>query len=179
MKKSILLAMFLGAAGTSSADDSYLYWMINKDELANYSSYDNVRIKAVNGGTETYLNIYSGPSSDSFSYHAAGDNISSIGTDQVQDAIDWGEGFYASLAGLSGLSSYSFIVELWNDNNFLAQSFGDGTYGAVSAYIYSGGISAPPATPWIATSFDIPEPSSGLLMLLGMAGLALRRRKNV
>ena len=33
------------------------------------------------------------------------------------------------------------------------------------------------ATAWIAVPADIPEPTSGVLMLLGMAGLALRRRR--
>ena len=31
-------------------------------------------------------------------------------------------------------------------------------------------------TTWMATTTPIPEPTSGLLLLLGVAGLALRRR---
>ena len=38
-----------------------------------------------------------------------------------------------------------------------------------------GGLSTGAATAWSTAA--VPEPTSGLLMLLGMAGLALRRRR--
>ena len=175
MKKSIFLAALLIAIG-ASASDSYLYWMVNTaDTTPDYSGYSYARIKAVDGGTETYLSIYEAD----FDQPLEVGGVSGVSQSTVDDYADFGSsaGFYASLAGIN-LSTASFIVELYNDDGkFLAQSFNDGSYGTVSGMIYNGGISIPPAMPWKAGSFDVPEPSSGLLMLLGMAGLALRRRK--
>jgi len=174
MKKSILLAVLLAALG-ASASDSYLYWMVDTTSADNFS-YDYARIKAVNGGTETYLSIYEADFDQPLTEAAGG--VSGVSKSTVDAYADFGSsaGFYASLAGINP-STASFIVELYNDSGFLAQSFNDGSYGAVSGMIYAGGIFAPPAMPWKAGSYDVPEPSSGLLMLLGMAGLALRRRK--
>ena len=39
------------------------------------------------------------------------------------------------------------------------------------------GFSSSQPTSWTATSAAVPEPTSGLLMLVGLAGLALRRRR--
>ncbi len=47
------------------------------------------------------------------------------------------------------------------------------TYLAKFLYGQNGGT----AVTWTAPSSDVPEPTSGLLMLLGVAGLALRRRR--
>lgn len=175
MKKSIFLAALLIAIG-ASASDSYLYWMVNTaDTTPDYSGYSYARIKAVDGGTEKYLTIYEGDFEDPLLVN--GESGVSRDIVNLYHDFDANAGFYASLAGVS--SSASFIVELFNDSGkFLAQSFNDGAYGTLSAYIYAGGISGQsPVSPWLAGSFDVPEPSSGLLMLLGMAGLALRRRK--
>ena len=176
MKKSIFLAVLLAAIG-ASASDSYLYWMVTTTGTKGADSFDYnyARIKAVDGGTETYLSIYEAD----FDQPLEVGGVSGVSKSTVDDYAGFGSsaGFYASLAGIN-LSTASFIVELYNDDGkFLAQSFNDGSYGTVSGMIYNGGISIPPAMPWKAGSFDIPEPSSGLLMLLGMAGLALRRKK--
>ena len=40
-----------------------------------------------------------------------------------------------------------------------------------------GGGTSTTATAWTAVSAPVPEPTSGLLLVLGMAGLALRRRR--
>ena len=53
-------------------------------------------------------------------------------------------------------------------------------YNSALAYVTTFGTSQPLANPWSPTSFTtaaVPEPSSALLMLLGCAGLALKRKK--
>ena len=168
MKKTFLLAALLGVTGAFAAD-SYLYWMIDTEDAARYA-YDTVRISA-DGGT-TYLTIYD--SNFGSPYKVGGEG--GVTKTQVTTADDWGYGFYASLAGVS-LETASFVVELYNDSSFLARNY-SASSGEIAGYIYSGGISGTsPTLPWTAGSFDIPEPSSGLLLLVGCAVLGLRRRR--
>lgn len=89
----------------------------------------------------------------------------------------------SNTAGVTGNSLAFFI--------FAGDSIADGstysTTGAidVSAYVYDPPASAPGDLALTVDSFgtkgapigNVPEPTSGLLMLLGMAGLALRRRR--
>ena len=171
MKKSLLLAAILGATGAFAAD-SYLYWMIDTTS-ANKFDYSYARIKDAN--SNTYLTIYDGSFEEAYTDGNYGDGVLK---DYVAMADNANSGFYASLAGITP-SSASFIVELYNDSGkFLAQNF-SASAGEIAGYIYSGGISVPPSVPWTASSFDIPEPSSGLLMLVGFAMLGLRRRRQM
>jgi len=168
MKKIFLLAALLGVTGAFAAD-SYLYWMIDTGDAARYA-YDTVRISA-DGGT-TYLTIYD----SSFGSPYTVNDKPGVSDAQIAVADDWGNGFYASLAGVN-LETASFVVELYNDSTFLARNY-SASSGEIAGYIYSGGISgAVPTLPWTAGSFDIPEPSSGLLLLVGCAVLGLRRRR--
>ena len=172
MKKTILLAALIGATGAFA--DSYLYWMVNTADPSLDSNYSYVRVYDTASGK--YLTpIYDG--SFDYAYNEAGGQ-SGLSKETITDAADWGEGFFASLSGIE-TSSASFVVELFNESGtWLAQSAAlSGS--AAAGYIYNGGISAPPAVPWTAGSFAIPEPTSGLLMLLGIAGLALRRKREV
>ena len=176
MKRSLLLAAIISAAG-AFASDSYLYWMINNTTSdAGKFDYAYVRIRDANTTPEadSYLTIYDGAFEDP--YEVGGE--SGVSKTYIEKAATRQSGFYASLANISDLSSASFIVELYNDEGkFLAQSFNNGSYSTVNGYIYSGGISVPPSVAWTAGTFALPEPSSGLLMLVGFAMLGLRRRR--
>ena len=149
--------------------------MINTEDTSLDSNYSYVRVYDTASGK--YLTpIYDG--SFDYAYNEAKGYQSGLSKATINDAANWGEGFFASLADID-TSSASFVVELFNESGtWLAQSAAlSGS--AAAAYIYNGGISAPPAVPWTAGSFAIPEPTSGLLMLLGIAGLALRRKREV
>ena len=80
-------------------------------------------------------------------------------------------------------SSLSFAIELGNYNNgtwtTLATS-GSLDYTSLknSGYTYSAGdLALATLTAWAPTAYPVPEPSSGLLALLGAGLLALRRRR--
>ena len=154
MKKSLLAIALMGAM-VASADDSYLYWMVGSDA----GDYAYAKVREVN--PDGYLNIYDDTG-------LIGDSVSKAVLSSYSD-----EGLYALIASGSSASS-SFIVELYNDQGkFLSQS----TIPYSQGSFYAGGFAQPPSSGATFTSFAIPEPNSGLLMLVGCALLGLRRRK--
>ena len=78
--------------------------------------------------------------------------------------------------------TYSFSVELgtFNDNGdwVIAAISGTETYAQLSGYI-SEQLDIPDATRWSPNAFAAPEPTSGLLTLMGLALLGLKRKKEV
>ena len=79
----------------------------------------------------------------------------------------------------NGDTAYAAILYVEGDNymgnvaTYTLTSDMDASVGGLSSLI--GGIDGNPAPAWSTAA--VPEPTSGLLMLLGMAGLALRRRR--
>jgi len=158
MKKALFVAALIGSMVASADTDSYLYWMVGSGA----PSYTYAKVRDINTPTTWLYNYYD------------------FGTDGIGETVDsgvitsqatWGDGIWAGVDS-SALPS-SIVIELYNDSGFVAQSVLSGLDG----YIYKGGTGVPVSTPATATSFAIPEPSSGLLMLVGFAVLGLRRRK--
>ena len=77
-------------------------------------------------------------------------------------------------AGTVDAAQYAFVTSTYtvNDNSMHKIAFGDfDGDGYVNALDYT--TAGQPGSNWTA----VPEPTSGLLMLLGMAGLALKRKR--
>ena len=95
--------------------------------------------------------------------------------------IPMGAAWYAVLP--DSPEGLSFMVELgnWENGEWVgiahSQSY---TYAQLQSYIiheWSGPGAIPATEPWVAESYAVPEPSSGLLLLIGGGLLALRRKR--
>ena len=170
LKFMLMLAAAAAAGAVRAEVDSYLYWMVS--DTATYSdaaggtlpgtlvNYDYAKISA--DGGSTYLSLY-GP---------GGGNL---GVDTLDKGVDGYVGFASSPA------FSSFLVELYTDDSSERVGWATIPYSMVMQNYALRNITDPSqaqAKLYTVTQ-AIPEPTSGLLLLLGMAGLALRRRRNV
>ena len=172
MRKLMAMAIVALGAFAASADDSYLYWMVNvDDDTASIFEYDTVQVRAYEtaAGVDSgnYLTLYYG-------------NGNEAGMSVTADAATAGLPFYASLASAMG-PSFSYVVELFNDGAKVGQSesllFTEAMVENYVAFATSTG-NFPAMATWMAGGFSaVPEPNSAALLLLGYAALALRRKK--
>ena len=169
--KSILSIAILATAICASAADQYLYWMISdrstltaadgtKTDLTG-SYYAKVKM---NGGD--YLHFYDAPGGSLLD----GENDYYLRVGDITDSV-------ATFAGVINGSPSSFIIELYNDTGTAPGSWvGEATLAWNADYITTSSVMAY-ASPGVVSQFSaVPEPTSGMLLLLGVAGLALRRK---
>ena len=175
MKKLVIFALMALSCGVLFAEtDMYLYWMIGADATFTDKSGQTVgkevletmtaKIGYTYNGQDTYLDLY-----DSYLNQFA---ASTEGT-AFGNVFDF-ETFAGTFAQND---SYSFFVELANGSMTLRSS-DSASYSALMPYISSMKGQATPAAAYGFRTFTqaVPEPTSGLLLLLGVAGLALRRK---
>ena len=167
LKFMLMLAAAAAAGAVKAEVDSYLYWMVSA--TATYSDaaggtlpgtqvdYDYAKISA--DGGSSYLSFY-GP--------GGGD----LGVDTLDKGVDGYVGFASSPA------FSSFLVELYSDESSERVGWATIPYNTAMQYAFTDITQQKLANLYTVTQ-AIPEPTSGLLLLLGMAGLALRRRRNV
>ena len=146
-------SLFLGLA----ANASYLYWQVGDGAGVSYS-YAAVCVVDSSGNTiqEDGYNVWLDPIASSSST-----------TYTVTDL-----GIYSS-------SEYSFFVELVNSDYSTVATSTVMTYAQLASNIADIGTAIPTVGfhPWVAFPQTTPEPTGGLMLLLGAAMLALRRRK--
>ena len=195
MKKAIeiavLLASVLVASVSCSATEGgeVLWWMVGEDynsitgttkEGGTMNAKDlgvtdaRIRYQDGSGNTLGYLTLY-GLDSNGKVYELEG-----AGGAEVPAM------FFGSLSDLAGdLTSYSFVLELGNyyEGSWVHTSM-ESEIASYSQLVADKHISqwkeTTPTygTPWQPTNFTVvPEPSSGLMLLVGGAVLMLRRRR--
>lgn len=165
MKKILMCALlFAGLAVRADEDDYILYWQLAENDYA-ASKGVAVGYTTDGGATKNYLSgAVSG--AEVVMLNAPGGTTEAIG----------------SIIGKLDPTSYSFFVELYSDSETLWTSslF---VYNALADYISqpsgtTGGGTVPAKGVWsVSATSAVPEPTAGLLFLMGLAGLALRRRQ--
>ena len=191
-------------AGVASAGDDVLYWMVDnsatveKDGVTtsissffeNYGAPEGsafaARVRVTGGdiqdGQDVFLDLYMPGSGVDEGGGAWGVEFSDAGG-------YWGAGVPTGNQSPSGDFSagtpeYSFIVELGNidasDNWTTVATSAAASYAALGNDIHQTfDINPGQIAVWAPTAFSVPvpEPSSGLLTLIGFAFLALRRKR--
>jgi hypothetical protein len=156
--KKILLTIVLLAVGAVHAD--YLFWMVGDNPQSGTDISGNPTSFA---WTDAKL-VWDGGSMDLTADDAA-----------LHKSLD----SYAIADVGSEYSSQSFYIELWNGDKWLAKS--PAALGSSLAQFISGSNSLNPVagTGWAPTSYSVPEPTSGLLFVIGGMLLGLKRKRQV
>lgn len=182
--RSWLLLFLFFVFGPAFADEAgVLLWMVDTPEIVDRGSVDGyvspegltvtaARVVATDAdGASVYLNLC----------YDAGDGAF-VETEISMAALtsDYRAGpLWASLSGLSDVESYYYAIELgtlvggsWN---ILAVS-DPHTFAQLENFIQYDTMSVPTDI-WSPHAYSAPEPTSGLLFLIGAALLALRRKE--
>ena len=170
MKFGAVAAVAL-ACGAASAD--YLYALVDGAYYyynGEHPYFDYITVKGkVNDAYTDALSFYldnTGVSKDTFPSDEE-NRSSSYG------AAD-GAGFYVGLDG--NLTYQTFLFEMFNEGSTERVAWQEFTYADVASHIFSGDPDKVDVNP-LVVSRVVPEPTSALLSLFGLAALALRRRK--
>ena len=162
------VAMMGQAASVPS--ENFLCWTVKDayNELQNVAVAFSYATMRIDGGA--YLNVYD-PSDGS-----------NTGTPRAyapaNGSYSFGDGDIVFSGSFDNASVDTFMVELWDENkNRVAwQRY---SLAAVQEHIwssssYAGGIGVTP----LVVSNVVPEPAGGLLLIIGIGAIALRRRRN-
>lgn len=89
---------------------------------------------------------------------------------------------YATSSLIGNYSTSSFYIELYNSQNDVIAKSQAIPYSALASNIFAdGGLTPPASSTFMANSstFNVPEPTSGLLFVIGGMLLGLKRKRQV
>jgi hypothetical protein len=188
LKKVLLLtaAFALALSCEAAGGGEVLWWMIGEN-------YGSITGKTEDGQT-TMTAAQLGVTDARIGYEDASGNRTYLTLYGIDDqgtvhALEGAAGvelpaeYFADLSGISDLG-YSFVLELghWENDQWINTSMeASATYQELVAgkHISNWDNTAPTyGTPWTPSNFSVvPEPSSGLMVLVGTALLMLRRKR--
>ena len=159
MKKLILFVLVIGSSMIASAD--LLYWMVDQS------------------GAETSQRVFEFAFAELYAKDAQGNKVEfadglygSVAPDNISTAPN----LYTSIGNVATYENYTFYIELYNESGVAQVApYTLGGLNAVEDFIKKSAMDT--TAPYMATTFAAPEPTSGLLMLLGVGLLALKRKK--
>jgi len=172
MKKLFIVGSLLAAA--ISANASYLCWQVSSGDKGisdvqawaaeSEGNWDYAKITIKTGGDDIVASVYNA------AYGTGG-----AATAPVQ----------INLGDVTSASGWSYYIELANSTSKTVYGSQSGTYADMSASVYQNAldptdIPSMQAFAWHGSEAGYkatPEPTSAMLMLLGVAGLALRRKQ--
>ena len=170
-----------GGGGWLWHDEFYCYWLDpTKEGTVSYLIDIITELKGL-GFREAVFYDFRFPDTDKITFH--GDKeVEFNGINGVELPAE----YFGSLSGISG-ASYSFVLELgnWANGQWVSTSMESkpAEYAALvqNQHITKWhGLTPSYAKPWTPTQFQVvPEPNSGILLIVGGAFLMLRRRRNV
>ena len=164
---ALVAAMLLGGASQAA----YLYWQVDANDATGIT-FGYARVVAESGGSSQILSITDGVGETKVGYELVAQGVgAAINLDQLSDA-----------------SAYSFYIELINYNDSTKSYDVVGTSKASPAtytslvqsnFIDVGNMGLPvtPTTVWHGGTYSVPEPTSAMLVMLGVGLLVLKRKK--
>ena len=171
MKKFLMFSLTVAAmCFAAQAGNSYIYWLLGDPSQS-----------GMEGGDWDYAKIAVRSSQDgSFtSYLLMGDSVSDKAYYDSADPTEIGPSF-ANLGGY-GSDEYSFLIELYLESTgeMIGVNGQSVSYAELLANDSIAGsmIGGGNAFDFSTLGYSVPEPTSGLMLLVGMAALALRRRR--
>ena len=174
MKKLLMAMALAGAAMVASAEDNFLYWMVDVSDSTDYAfNYATIKAKDASGNESDYLWLYGQDNAEKIGQRLYASNAAGTTT---------GGGAFAGL-GNYGVNS-KFLFELWTDGATADSPNRVGwtgwiDYATIANNIFSAGDMSGSSPFKVGSTMLVPEPTGGLLTLLGLAVLALRRKQKV
>lgn len=168
MKKLLMFSLTVAAMCFAARAD-YIYWMLSNPAAAGaLGTWDYAKIAVREAGSDAVTGYLTMGDSESQKAYADWTDPSEI------------DNSFASL-GSFGSDGYSFLVELYNEAtgemigaNGRAVSYGDLLANdSIAGAIGMGGN----AFDFSSVGYTIPEPTSGLMLLIGFSALALKRKR--
>ena len=179
MRLVLSVALLLTAFSARSEDPKLLYWMVDQDAQDEQSfAFVTARVLAQKGGLSTPLELWDNEAQSP--YEGSGGLVDS-------DVVSGGQGYKTDPEGDTWISyldpsagdwsGCSFVIELMNENG---ESYRTASKSYSLLKKENAIASDLNARPWTARAGDfhsVPEPTSGLMILLGVAALELRRKR--
>lgn len=159
--KKIIVGLVLAAAAFAAKAD-YLYWGVTSSDVSNYGSFNAARLWQKTGDETTAIGwLYDVPGAKSTS--VAIDSSNQASTYYYVELCNYSASTWSSVATSSSTYTYSSLVDkgVITSSDLIAQA------SVASQVLTYHGVQA------------TPEPTSGLLMLMGFAMLGLKRKKEV
>ena len=193
MKKSLMAMLAAVLAGTAWATETsadVLIWYIDTEESAavtdgSWSEFDTIKFWAVDVNDSSHtIDLADRTYIDAEHLLASTPTAGTGNTITLPSGVaptDYYGSYYTNLSGLE--TGYSFFMELYLDGQRVDRMIQPVTWDQFQGYmVSSSGLGndlnlSPDLGLYNFASTMVPEPSSGLLLLIGGALLALRRRR--